>query len=106
MAEPQPLWLKVVTRLERVIGEQVEKVVRSDTYFDLVAESTRNQRRIADSVERVTTRCLHLFNMPASTDIRQVREQLNRMERRLTEVAKDVQDLRAETQDLPRTHAG
>src|SRR6266508_4430876 len=95
MAPAQPLWLKVVTKLERVVGEQVEKVVRGDTYFDLVTEATRNQGRIAHAVEGVSTRCLHLFNIPASTDIRGVREQLNRMERRLTEVTKELENLQA-----------
>jgi hypothetical protein len=102
----QPLWLRVVTKLERVIGEQVEKLVRSDAYFDLVAQTTHNQGRIAHAVEGISTRWLHLLNMPASTDVRRVLDQLNRMERRLTVVAKELEDLRAETQDLPGTHAG
>lgn len=101
----QPLWLKVVTKLERVIGEQVEKVVRSDTYFDILAATRRNQGCIADTVEGVSTRWLHLFNISATTDIRRVRDQLNRMERRLTEVTNELEDLRAEPQELRRTRA-
>jgi hypothetical protein len=93
MAVPQPLWLKAITKLERVVGEPVEKVVRSDVYFDVVAEARRNHRRVAHAVEGVSKRCLHLFNLPAGTDIRRVREQLNRMERRLTEVTKELEDL-------------
>ena len=95
----------MVTKLERVIGGQVEKVVRSDAYFDLVAETTHKQGRIAHAVEGISTRWLHLLNMPASTDVRRVLDQLNRMERRLTEVTKELEDLRAEPQDLGRTHA-
>lgn len=105
MALSQPLWLKVVTKLERVVGEQVEKVVRGDTYFDLVTEATRNQSRVAHAIEGVSTRWLHLLNISASTDIRGVREQLNRMERRLTEVKKELEDLRAGPEDLGRTQA-
>jgi hypothetical protein len=105
MAPSQPLWLKVVTKVERVIGEQVEKVVRDDKYFDLVAEATHNQGRIAHTIEGVTTRWLHLFNISASTDIRGVREQLNRMERRLTDVAKELENLRASNEDIGGTRA-
>lgn len=105
MSLPQPLWLKVVTKLERVIGEQVENVVRGDTYFDLVAEARRNQTRVAHAVEGFSTHWLHLLNVPASTDIRRMGEQLNHMERRLTEVTKELEDLRASDGDLGRTRA-
>jgi hypothetical protein len=96
MASEQPLWLKLIIKVERAIGEQVEKAVRSETYFDLMAEATRNHRRVVDAVEGVSTRCLHLFNIPAGTDVRRVREQLNRIERRLTDVSKDIEDLQAD----------
>jgi hypothetical protein len=102
MSLRQPLWLKVVTKLERVIGEPIERAVRSDTYFDVVAAATRNQRRIVNAVEGLSTCWLHLRNMPASTDIRGLREQLNRMERRLAEVTKELEDLPASNGDLGR----
>jgi hypothetical protein len=95
MSVPQPLWLKAVTRLERLVGEPIEKVVRSDVYFDVVTDARRNHRRVAHAVEGVSKRCLHLFNLPAGTDIRRVREQLNRMERHLTAVTKELEDLQA-----------
>lgn len=95
MALSQPLWLKAVTKLERLVGEPVETLVRSDIYFDVVTEARRNHRRVAHAVEGVSKRCLHLFNLPAGTDVRRVREQLNRMERRLIEVTKELEDLQA-----------
>jgi hypothetical protein len=78
-----------------VIGEPIETVVRGDTYFDVVTEATRNRSRVARAVEGISTCWLHLFNIPASTDIRRMREQLNRVERRLSEVTKDLENLRA-----------
>ena len=83
----QPLWLEVVHKVERAIGEPVESAVHSDTYFDVVAEVTRLRRKGINLVEGVSRRCLHLFNLPAGTDLRRVREQLSRMERRLEELA-------------------
>jgi hypothetical protein len=102
MALSPPLWLKAINKLERVVGQPIEKAVRSDLYFDLVADARRNHRRVAYAVEGVSKRCLHLVNIPAGTDVRRVREQLNRMERRLTEVTKELEDL----QDRGRTHGG
>ena len=82
----RPLWLKVVHKVERAIGEPVESAVHSDTYFDAIAGAMRLRRKAIGAVEGVSRRCLHLFNLPAGTDLRRVREQLSRMERRLDEV--------------------
>ena len=93
MAADRPLWLKVVLRLERAVGEPVESVVRSDTYFNVVAGVSRVRRKAADGVEGISKRGLHLLNIPAGTDVKKVREQLARMERRLNQLSEDVEDL-------------
>jgi len=86
----RPLWLEVVHKVERTIGEPVESAVRSDTYFDVVARVTRARRKGINLVEGVSRRCLHLVNLPAGTDLRRVREQLGRIERRLDEITDEL----------------
>jgi hypothetical protein len=93
MSSNQPLWLQAVHRLERAIGEPVEYAVRSDAYFDVVTVADRARRKAIGAVEGVSRRWLHLFNLPAGTDIRTVRQQLARMERRLNELSEEVADL-------------
>ena len=88
-----PLWLKVVLRVERAVGGPIEAAVRSDTYFDVVAELNRGSRRLTGAVESVSKRGLHLLNLPAGTDIRRVREQLARMDRRLLQITKELEQL-------------
>jgi hypothetical protein len=41
-------------------------------------------------VEGVSRRCLHLVNLPAGSDIRRVREQLSRMERRMNALTDEL----------------
>jgi hypothetical protein len=86
-------WLKLVLRLERVIGAPVETAVHSDAYFDVVAELNRGTRRLSGALENVSKRGLHLLNLPAGTDIRRVREQLARMDRRLLQISKELEQL-------------
>ena len=90
MPANQPLWLRAVIRLERAIGEPIESAVRSDTYFDVVSTTTRVRRKVAGTAEGVSRRCLHLLNLPAGSDIRGMRQQLARMERRLNQLSHDV----------------
>jgi hypothetical protein len=93
MPSNAPLWLNLVLRLERAIGGPVESAVRSDAYFDAVAELDRARRRLTDGLESVSKRGLHLLNLPAGTDIRRVREQLARMDRRLLLMSKELERL-------------
>jgi len=63
-----PLWLRAVNKLERTIGEPLESALHSDPYFDLVTDVLRLR------------------------DIRRMREQLGRVERRLAELSKELED--------------
>jgi len=93
MPANNPLWLRVVLRLERAIGEPIESAVRSDTYFDVVSKTTRVRRTVVGTAEGVSRRCLHLLNLPAGSDIRSMRQQLARMERRLNRLSDEVSEL-------------
>jgi hypothetical protein len=93
MPANQPLWLRVVLRVERAVGEPIEAAVRSDTYFDLVSTTTRVRRKVGGTAEGLSRRCLHLLNLPAGSDIRRLRQQLARMERRLDQLSNDVAEL-------------
>jgi hypothetical protein len=97
MSSGQPLWLQVVHRLERAVGEPVESAVHSDAYFDVMAQMTRARSQLTVAVEGLSRRCLHLVNLPAGTDVRRVREQLARMERRLNALSEEI----AALEDVP-----
>jgi hypothetical protein len=93
MPANQPLWLTAVHRLERLVGEPVEAAVRTDTYFDAVTTLKRARRRTIGLVEGVSKRAWHLCNLPAGTDVRRMREQLSRMERRLNQLSEEVAEV-------------
>jgi hypothetical protein len=116
MPANQPLWLRAVLKLERTIGEPIEAAVHSDQYFDLVSATTRLQRRATGLAEGISRRALHLMNLPAGSDIRKIRQQLARMERRLGQLADEVSELdepgeeshaepREKPQDSPRVES-
>jgi hypothetical protein len=101
MPANQPLWLQAILKLERAIGEPVEAAVHSDTYFDVISATNRVRRQVTGLAEGVSRRALHLINLPAGSDIRKMRQQLARMERRLNQLSDDVSEL-----EEPRRKAG
>jgi hypothetical protein len=102
-SKQQTPWLRFVLDLERTIGRPIEEFVRSDTYFDLVAEGNRARAQLTTLYERLSEDWLHLFNLPANSDVRRLREQLSRLEREVNRLAKEMADARDdEGLELPR----
>lgn len=96
-------WLKLVHDLERAIGKPVEEFVRSDTYFDLVADASKARAQLTSLYERVSEDWLHLLNLPTNSDVRRLREQLSRLERQVNRLSKDLADERGDDGlELPR----
>jgi hypothetical protein len=88
----KPLWLKTVYRVERAVGEPVEAAVRTETYFEVMTKVTRTTKTAKRAVSGVSTRALHLLNLPAGSDVRRMREQLARMERRINQLSEQVDE--------------
>jgi hypothetical protein len=100
--EVPPLWLEAIRRLERAVGVPVESAVRSDAYFEVVTQANRVRARMTKSFEDVTEQWLHLFNMPAASEVRRLREQLARVERQVNRVAKGLTDREEAPKPRPR----
>jgi len=97
---PPPSWLDLAQRIERAIGVPVEQWVRSDAYFDLVTQMNRARARVTKSFEDYAEQWLHVFNLPAASDVRRLREQLSRLERSVERMANEIED-RAEAEAEP-----
>jgi len=87
-----PLWLEAIRRFERMIGVPIERMVTSDAYFDALPKLRRLQGQMGDFVATYTDEWFRLFNLPAGSDIRHLREQLSRMERQLEKLTKELGD--------------
>jgi hypothetical protein len=96
MTKGPPLWLKLVLRAERAVGSRVEQAVHSDRYFDVISELNRGEAMLTETMEGFSKRIWRLANLPAGTDVRRVREQLARMERRVIELSKGLDEQRRE----------
>jgi hypothetical protein len=90
-ASPPP-WLEAVGRFERLIGVPVERLVTSDAYFGVLSKLRRIQAQMTDRVAAWTDDWYRLMNVPTGSDVRRIRRQLSRMERRLETLTKELAD--------------
>ncbi len=102
---PASPWLEWIQKWERAIGEPAEQFLRSDAYFDAMTQVNRARVHVTRTFEDAWEEWLHLFNLPAATDVRGLREQLSRLERQVNRIAKDLADREEAAQEQPKRTA-
>jgi len=73
-------------QLERVIGSHLEAGVERNEFQDLVAMAVKTRAKLDAIGDEVATWALHQLHLPAHRDIRQLSEQMNRIERRVRDL--------------------
>jgi len=97
-----PFWLEAVRSFERAVGVPVERFVTSDAYFDLLPHLNRTQAQLEELAAGATERWYRLLNLPTGSDVRQLREQLSRVERQVEKLTKQLADREAAPTRSPR----
>ncbi len=82
----KPLWRRTFDSVDRRFAGPIEAAARSDAFGDALTIAWRLRRRAQREVERRTRRALHLVNLPAATDVRQLSEQVAALRRELREL--------------------
>jgi ubiquinone biosynthesis protein UbiJ len=85
-----PTWLDAVRRFERAVGVPIERFVTSDAYFDLLPHLRRTRAQLEELAVVLTDDWYRLLNVPSGNDVRQLREQLSRVERQVERLSKQV----------------
>jgi hypothetical protein len=116
----QPAWRRAFDKLERTVGEPLEDAVASQRYIDLVVKGTKAQlafnRIVKRAVDDQIARALHLFNVPAYSDMRRLSRQLTTLTGemrgltqqadRLSVVATRLEERQDELPQDPHTDSG
>jgi predicted anti-sigma-YlaC factor YlaD len=97
-------WVKAFRRVERTVGGPLERAVQSDAAIAAMIRLAALQGTVQRQVERSLRFYLHLWNVPAHSDVRALAEQMARIDRRLRELSRE----RAESvpDDLASRRAG
>lgn len=79
-------------RAERLVGRPLERAVQSDAAIDAMIRMNALQGDVQRQVERVLRAYLHLFNVPALTDVRRLSRQMSYLERRVRELSRELDE--------------
>ena len=94
----KPAWRWTYDAVETTVTPWVEAVVHTGEFASTSTLKTRMRRRIGDQVNGVAARFLHLFNLPARTDIQRLRRQVGALDREVRRLSAEL-DQQARQQD-------
>ena len=99
MAEQQPRWRQGFDAAERAVGPRLQTLVNDERFAIGVGLLTQAQRAIQQRTERQMRRTLHLFNLPAGSDVTRILNELGKLQREVRELSKQVATVRKEVAD-------
>jgi hypothetical protein len=91
----RPPWWPLFISLERALGEPLERATRSDEFADLLTKAASLGAWGRAAYEKATADALHRANLPAWSDVRALAEQMTDLERRVGDLALELERRRS-----------
>ncbi len=101
MAEPIPAWRRLFDAAERAVGPPLEEMVRSEQFAMAVGLVRRVQREVTSRSERASRQFLHVWNLPAGSDVGRLVALIASLEREVRQLRKQITDVQAEAAPRP-----
>lgn len=89
-------------QVERAIGSRLEAGVERGEFQDLVALAVKARAQLTDKTDQLASWVLHQLHMPSHRDIRDLNEQMNRVERRVRDIDARLTRSRRPVRRTPR----
>lgn len=93
----KPGWRRTYDSAERAVAPRAEALVRSSEFAVATSAMVGVRSAVGRGVNAVTTLAWHLVNLPARTDVRQLRVQIGALDR-------DVRRLSLQLEQSSRSH--
>lgn len=76
-------WREIYDEWEKAVAPGLQQLTASDGFRDFMAASAKVTSALTAEFERASRRWLHLWNLPAATDVRKLRQQVAAVDREL-----------------------
>ncbi len=79
----EPVWRQVFDAVERRVAFRAERIVNSNEFADAVGAVARLRRLAYRELTRSTRRWLHLWNLPAASDVSRLLAEVGQLRRQV-----------------------
>jgi len=87
-----PLWRQGYDVVEREIAPRLESLVRSEQMAVAVGLVAKLQRQAQRQAARQTRRMLHLFNLPAGTDVSRILTEIGQLKQQVRDLTRQLDE--------------
>lgn len=91
MAAGRSVWRPYFDALERAVGRPLESSVETGTFQDALALLTNLQVILQRRLERMSSDCLHMLNLPAHSDVKRLSEQVSRLDKQVRDLSVELE---------------
>lgn len=84
----KPPWRVAIEQFERSIGAPIEEYIKTDEFADAAASAAKGQAEMHRKLESSTTQLLHGMNLPAASDIAELRAEIAELRKEVRELAR------------------
>ncbi len=95
-----PRWRQMYDAWEKAVAPGLEALTASNGFRDVLALAMKANADITREIERSSRQWLHLWNLPAATDVRRLRQQVTSLERELLALRREL-ERRADEATMP-----
>ncbi len=92
-----PLWKRAFDVVERNSGPALTKTLSNPEVIEAMTLAVAVRRRAESDLAELVRRGLHLFNLPAGTDISKVSHQVAGLEREIRQLNRRIETLQSQT---------
>ena len=90
VSDERPLWRQAFDALDGAVGPRLMELVNSEGFAVAVGLATRTQSAIRRQGERTTRRMLHLWNLPAGSDVTRILNELGSMQQQVRDLTRQL----------------
>ena len=101
-----PLWRQMYNAWEQAVSPPLQELTASNGFRDVLAVALKTNADISREIERASRQWLHLWNLPAATDVRRLRQQVTGLERELLALRNELERQNDQTSTRPTGPAG
>jgi hypothetical protein len=73
-------WRQIYNQWEKAVAPTLEQLTASDAFRDVVAVGMQVSKAVMTETEKASRQWLHLWNLPAAGDVRNLRRQISQLD--------------------------
>lgn len=94
-----PLWRQMFNTWEKSAAPGLQEMTASSGFQDLLALAAQANTSVAQEMEKASRAWLHMWNLPAGTDVRSLRRQVASLEREIGNLQRSLAEANRAARD-------